>query len=126
MKFNPQVVCRLILLAACCVLNTDSTFVPGRCLCPETQTAVRGRLKELNVYPKSPNCHKVTVIVTLKNNNEPVCLSPDAPMGKQLIKCWKRSNSLGRNVKNCLRRKRRRRGPRQHSRHRGRVSIKRQ
>ncbi|XP_054655169.1 C-X-C motif chemokine 11-like [Dunckerocampus dactyliophorus] len=125
MKFNSQSLFQLILLAACCVLNTDSTFVPGRCLCPETQAALRGKLKELNVYPKSPTCDKVTVIVTLKSNNEPVCLSPDAPMGKQLIRCWTRANSLGRNVKLCLRRRRRRR-QRQHSRHRGRASLKHQ
>ncbi|KAM9810208.1 C-X-C motif chemokine 9-like [Syngnathus typhle] len=125
MRFNPQSVCKLILLAAWCALNTDSTFVPGRCLCPETQTGVRGRLQELTVYPKNPNCDKVTVIVTLKSTNEPVCLSPDAPMGKQLIRCWNRAKSLDRNVKLCLRRKRRR-GLRRLSRQRGRASNFRQ
>ncbi|XP_061645023.1 C-X-C motif chemokine 11-like [Phyllopteryx taeniolatus] len=125
MRLNLLSVCRLILLAACCVLNTDSTFVPGRCLCPETQAGVRGKLQELTVYPKNPNCDKVTVIVMLKSSNEPVCLSPDAPMGKQLIRCWNRAKTQGRNVKLCLRRRRRRRrGQRQRSRHRGRASNK--
>ncbi|XP_061693026.1 C-X-C motif chemokine 9-like [Syngnathoides biaculeatus] len=126
MRLNLLSMCRLILLAACCALNTDSTFVPGRCLCPETQVGVRGKLQDLTVYPKSPNCDKVTVIVTLKSSNEPVCLTPDAPMGKQLIRCWIRAKTLGRNVKLCLRRRRRRRGQRQRSRHRGRASNKRQ
>ncbi|XP_077585998.1 C-X-C motif chemokine 10-like [Stigmatopora nigra] len=125
MKLNLPSICRIIILVACFVLNTDSTFVPGRCLCPETQAGVRGRLQELTVYPKNPNCDKVTVIVTLKRNSEPVCLTPDAAMGKQLIRCWNRAKTLGRNTKLCLRR-RRRRGQRQRSRHRGRASNKRQ
>lgn len=46
----------------CAVRESDSTFVPGRCLCPQTQPGVRGQLKELSVYPKSPSCDKVTVM----------------------------------------------------------------
>ncbi|XP_034753928.1 C-X-C motif chemokine 11-like [Etheostoma cragini] len=126
MQLNPQSVCQLAFLSLCCLLITvresDSTFVPGRCLCPQTQPGVRGRLKELAVYPKSPSCDKVTVIVTLKNNNSPVCLNPEAPMGKQLIHCWNRAHKLGREVKLCLKRRRRggKGGQRQRSRQRSR------
>ncbi|XP_071377461.1 C-X-C motif chemokine 10-like [Centroberyx affinis] len=123
MKLYLRSVCQLAFLGFCCVLITvresDSTFVPGRCLCPETQNAVRGPLKDLTVFLKNPNCDKNTVIVTLKKNSEPVCLNPESPMGKQLIRCWNRATKLGRDVRLCL--KRRRRGnQRQRSRQRNR------
>ncbi|KAM9364630.1 growth-regulated alpha protein-like [Pholidichthys leucotaenia] len=118
MMLHLHSIIRLVLLTLCCVLITvkesDSQFVPGRCLCPQTQSRVRGQLKDLTVLPKSASCHTFTVIVTLKNNNMPVCLNPDAPIGKQLIRCWSRAQKLGRDVKLCLRRMRRR--GRQHQR----------
>ncbi|XP_054456436.1 C-X-C motif chemokine 11-like [Anoplopoma fimbria] len=122
MKLFPQSVCKLAFLSFCFVLITvresDSTFVPGRCLCPHTQPGVRGQLKELTVYPKSPNCDRVTVIVTLKSTNDPVCLNPEGRLGKQLIRCWNRAHELGRNVMLCLKRRKRGRG-RQRQRSRG-------
>ncbi|XP_071336861.1 C-X-C motif chemokine 10-like [Trachinotus anak] len=110
MKLCLQLVCQLVFLRLCCVLmavrESDSTFVPGRCLCPHTQQGVKGQLKELTVYQKSPSCNKVTVIVTLKKDSEQVCLNPEAPMGRQLIRCWNRAHKLGRDVKLCLKRRR--------------------
>ncbi|KAK5853962.1 hypothetical protein PBY51_015070 [Eleginops maclovinus] len=120
--------CQLAFLSLCCVLITvkesDSTYVPGRCLCPQTQSGVRGKLKELTVYQKSPNCATVTVIVILKSNNKAVCLNPESPMGKQLIRCWNRSHILGRDVKLCLKRRRGRGGQRQHSGQRNRTQSR--
>ncbi|KAJ0067186.1 hypothetical protein NL108_012918 [Boleophthalmus pectinirostris] len=111
----------IVLFTLLSVRQSGSTFVPGRCLCPKTQPGVRGPLKELSVYPRSPSCDKITVIVTMKRNNAPVCLSPEGQMGKQLIRCWNRAHKLGRNVKVCLRRNRRRtKGHRQRSRQRHR------
>ncbi|XP_035519811.1 C-X-C motif chemokine 9-like [Morone saxatilis] len=105
-----QSVCQLAFLSICCALITvresDSTFVPGRCMCPKTQQGVRGQLKDLTVYHKNPSCDKVTVIVTLRGGNQPLCLSPEAPLGKQLIRCWNRAQKLRRDVKVCLRRRR--------------------
>ncbi|XP_056252049.1 C-X-C motif chemokine 2-like [Seriola aureovittata] len=110
MKLYLQSVCQLAFLILCCALiavrESDSTFVPGRCLCPHTQPGVRGQLKELTVYQKSPSCSKITVIVTLKSNNEQVCLNPEAPMGRQLTRCWNRAHKMGRDVKLCLKRRR--------------------
>ncbi|XP_068424565.1 growth-regulated alpha protein-like [Clinocottus analis] len=114
MKLCPQSVLELAFFSLCFVLIavrvSDGTFVPGRCLCPNTQPGVRGQLKELTVYPKSPSCARVTVIVTLKSTNELVCLNPEAPMGKQLNRCWNRAKKLGRDVTLCLKRRRRGRG----------------
>nr|XP_033469452.1 C-X-C motif chemokine 9-like [Epinephelus lanceolatus] len=124
MKLYLHSACQLAFLSLCCVLiavrESDSTFVPGRCLCLGTQPGVRGQLKDLAVYPKSPSCDKVAVIVTLRSDNTPVCLNPDAPMGKQLIRCWKRAHKLSRDVRLCLKRRRRRGrgGQRQRSRQR--------
>ncbi|KAM6922589.1 C-X-C motif chemokine 11-like [Lycodopsis pacificus] len=125
MKLCPQSVRRLAFLSLCFVLITvrksHSTFVPGRCLCPRMQPGVRGQLKELTVYPKSPSCDRVTVIVTLKSTDDPVCLNPEAMMGKQLIRCWNRAHKLGRDVTLCLKRRRRGRGrQRQRSQQRSR------
>ncbi|XP_034537080.1 C-X-C motif chemokine 11-like [Notolabrus celidotus] len=125
MKLHLQPVCQLTFLSLCCVLITvresDGTFVPGRCQCPETQNGVRGQLKELSVFRKSASCDKITVIVTLKGNNERRCLNPDAALGKQLIRCWNRAHKLGRDVKLCLKRRRGTRGQRQRSARRSRV-----
>ncbi|CAN9499848.1 unnamed protein product [Ophioblennius macclurei] len=122
MKLYQPSVCQFAVFSLFCVLITvrvtDSTFVPGRCLCPQTQQGVRGQLKELSVYPKSPTCHNVTVIVTMKKNNQPVCLNPEARMGKQLIRCWNRVQKLGRDAKLCLKRWRKKAGPRQRLRQR--------
>lgn len=111
MKLHLPTVRQLALLSLCCVLLTviqsDGTFVPGRCLCPQTQRAVGGPLKDLTVYPKNPTCNKVTVIVTLRSNDSEVCLDPEAPMGRKLIHCWRRAHKLVRDVKQCLRRRRR-------------------
>ncbi|KAM8859764.1 growth-regulated alpha protein-like [Spinachia spinachia] len=129
MKLCPQSVCTLGFLSLCSILITvresDGTFVPGRCLCPHTQPGVRGKLKALAVYPKSPSCDTLTVIVTLTSTNDPVCLNPEAPMGKQLTRCWNRAQKLGRDVTLCLRRRRRGRGrQRQRSRLRSRALNK--
>ncbi|XP_034465424.1 C-X-C motif chemokine 3-like [Hippoglossus hippoglossus] len=109
MQLYLQSVCQLAFLGLCCVLITvresDGTFVPGRCVCQETRSRIGGPLKELTVSPKSSTCNMVTVIVT-KSNNELVCLNPEAPLGKQLIRCWNRSHKLGRDVKLCLKRRR--------------------
>ncbi|KAI9535268.1 hypothetical protein NQZ68_002822 [Dissostichus eleginoides] len=126
MKLYLPSACQLAFLSLCCVLITvresDSTYVPGRCMCPQTQPGVRGKLKELTVYQKSPSCDKVTVIVVLTSNNTAVCLSPVSPMGQQLIRCWNRSHKLGRDVTLCLKRRRRggRGGQRQRSGQRSR------
>ncbi|XP_074532360.1 C-X-C motif chemokine 10-like [Halichoeres trimaculatus] len=130
MKLQIESVCPLALLGLCCVLlsvrHADSTFVPGRCLCPETQSGVRGQLKELTVYPKSASCHKVTVIVMLKSNGETRCLNPDTGLGKQLVRCWNRVHKMGLDAKLCLKRRRRRGrgGQRQRSRQRSRAQSR--
>ncbi|XP_014838033.1 PREDICTED: C-X-C motif chemokine 10-like [Poecilia mexicana] len=116
MALNLQAVCQLALLSLCCLLTTvretEGTYVPGRCLCPETTKRVRGQLTDLKIYPASATCSNITVIVTLKSNNSNVCLNPEAPMGKQLIRCWERTQKLGSDIKVCLRRRRRRGGRR--------------
>uniref|UniRef100_UPI0037E76688 C-X-C motif chemokine 10-like n=1 Tax=Semicossyphus pulcher TaxID=241346 RepID=UPI0037E76688 len=113
MKLCPLSACQLAFLSLCCVLVTvrqsNGTFVPGRCLCPETQDRVRGQLKDLTVIPKSGSCNKITVIVTLKNS-ETRCVNPEGPMGSQLVRCWNRAHNKGRDAKLCLKRKRRGRG----------------
>ncbi|XP_005940746.1 C-X-C motif chemokine 9 [Haplochromis burtoni] len=122
MKLNPQSVCAFAILSLCCVLITvresSSTFIPGRCVCPKTQQGVRGQLKALKVLLPSSTCHNVTVIVTLQRNNKSLCLNPEAPMAKQLIRCWLRVQQLGRDAKLCLQRKKRRGDQRQQTRQR--------
>ncbi|XP_017268577.1 C-X-C motif chemokine 9 [Kryptolebias marmoratus] len=117
MKPNLHVVCQFAFLSLYCILTavreSEGVYVPGRCLCPQTQSGIRGQLKELTIYPKSATCSNVTVIVTLTRNNTAVCLDPKAPFGKQLIRCWNRAMKMGRDVKLCLKRRRRRGGRRQ-------------
>ncbi|KAM4729944.1 growth-regulated alpha protein [Anableps anableps] len=114
MALNLQAVCQFAFLSLCCLLTavreTDGTYVPGRCLCPQTVKRLRGQITDLKIYPTSATCSKITVIVTLKRNNSNVCLNPEAPIGQQLIRCWKRAQKLGRDVKVCLRRRRERSG----------------
>ncbi|KAM8852146.1 C-X-C motif chemokine 10-like [Synchiropus picturatus] len=123
MKLHPQSLRHLVLLAACGILisvrESSAVFVPGRCLCPRTQAQIRARPLDFTVYPTSPHCDRVTVIVTLKRNNELVCLDPESRLGAHLVHCWNRAHRLARNPQNCLRRRRRkgrgRKGPHQRS-----------
>ncbi|PWA25882.1 hypothetical protein CCH79_00001601, partial [Gambusia affinis] len=60
MALNLQAVCQFALLSLCCLLTAvreaDGTYVPGRCLCPETTKRIRGQLTDLKVYPTSATC----------------------------------------------------------------------
>ncbi|KAK0137948.1 hypothetical protein N1851_025824 [Merluccius polli] len=97
MKCHHQLVCQLAVLSFCCALITvresDSSFVPGRCVCPETNSRVRGMLKNFTVVAKNPKCDKVTLIVVL-NNSKQVCLDPNKRQGRQLVQCWNRLEEL--------------------------------
>ncbi|XP_038847599.1 C-X-C motif chemokine 9-like [Salvelinus namaycush] len=112
MKHSVQSVCLLTSLSLYCLLLTvgegEGQFVPGRCECYDTKTTVRGPLSDLKVMLKGPTCNTDQIIVVEKRTSEPVCVNPKGPLGKQLLRCWKKGGGV--DVKKCLRRKRRDKG----------------
>ncbi|CAB1312386.1 unnamed protein product [Coregonus sp. 'balchen'] len=48
--------------------------------------------------------------VVEKRTSEPVCVNPKGPLGKQLLRCWKKARAGGVDVRKCLKRKRRGQG----------------
>ncbi|KAL6487191.1 hypothetical protein MHYP_G00038170 [Metynnis hypsauchen] len=65
----------------------DSQHVPTRCECEKSKPAVRGPFSDFKVTLKGPGCAKDEIIVTLKSNNQKVCLSPNGHQGKRLLNC---------------------------------------
>uniref|UniRef100_A0A673WHT4 Chemokine interleukin-8-like domain-containing protein n=1 Tax=Salmo trutta TaxID=8032 RepID=A0A673WHT4_SALTR len=94
----------------------EGQFVPGRCECYDTKTTVRGPLSDLKVMLKGPACNTDQIIVCVKmkyvclfvgvcvltvclsvccrvvekRTSEPVCVNPKGPLGKQLLRWWKK------------------------------------
>ncbi|XP_014009849.1 C-X-C motif chemokine 9 [Salmo salar] len=91
-----------------CLLLTvgkgEGQFVPGRCECYDTKTTVSGPLSDLKVTLKGITCNTDQIIVVMKRTSEPVCVNPMGPLGKQLLRCWKKTSGLDK--KRCLRRRR--------------------
>lgn len=57
-----------------------------RCVCLTLTSSVYPKMiSNLQVIPEGPHCPSVQVIVTLKTNEE-VCLDPEAPLFKKIIR----------------------------------------
>nr|XP_005157000.1 growth-regulated alpha protein-like [Danio rerio] len=101
-----QIAYTLLALNLCFILTAqvvESQHVPKTCQCPQVQKRVRGPFSDLRITPKGPSCLQNEIIVTPKKTNKPVCLSPEGPQGKSLMKCWNRTQKAGINHKICLR-----------------------
>ncbi|XP_036430069.1 C-X-C motif chemokine 9 [Colossoma macropomum] len=82
----------------------DSQHVPTRCICHKSMSAVRGPFSDYKVLLQGPGCDKDVIIVRLKGNNQEVCLSPNGPQGKRLLKCWRKMQKKGEDAKKCIKR----------------------
>ncbi|KAJ8250757.1 hypothetical protein COCON_G00226790 [Conger conger] len=119
MKSSPYTRSVLLAFTLCITLYKaqvgGSAFVPARCSCPATYTNMRLKLTDFTVISKGSHCSADEIIVRLERNNKEVCLSPEGPRGKRLLKCWNRIQENGGNKKKCLRRRtrkqRKRSGP---------------
>ncbi|KAM6220929.1 C-X-C motif chemokine 9 [Rhynchocyon petersi] len=62
-----------------------------RCFCIEiNQKNIQAQsLKDLKKFVPSPSCEKVEIIATLKNGDQ-ICLNPDLPAVKKLVKDWEK------------------------------------
>uniref|UniRef100_A0A672Q9Q0 C-X-C motif chemokine 9-like n=1 Tax=Sinocyclocheilus grahami TaxID=75366 RepID=A0A672Q9Q0_SINGR len=77
-------------------------YVPKTCQCPQVKQRVKGLFSDFKVTLKGPNCLQDEIIVTRQKNNSLVCLSPDGPQGKRLLKCCMQKD--GKDSKKCIRR----------------------
>ncbi|KAG9261723.1 hypothetical protein AMEX_G25318 [Astyanax mexicanus] len=58
-----------------------------RCLCKGEVNMVRvQRIEKIEVYPASPSCDNVEIVVTLKNNAGQKCLNPESNFAQNYIK----------------------------------------
>uniref|UniRef100_A0A671QIR3 Chemokine interleukin-8-like domain-containing protein n=1 Tax=Sinocyclocheilus anshuiensis TaxID=1608454 RepID=A0A671QIR3_9TELE len=77
------------------LLSLLSQYVPKTCQCPQVKQRVKGLFSDFKVTLKGPN-------FTRQKNNSLVCLSPDGPQGKRLLKCCMQKD--GKDSKKCIRR----------------------
>ncbi|KAM7243318.1 hypothetical protein CapIbe_005812 [Capra ibex] len=63
----------------------------GRCSCINTSQGMihPKSIKDLKQFAPSPACEKIEIIATMKNGAQ-VCLNPDLPEVKELIKEWEK------------------------------------
>ncbi|KAI4572284.1 hypothetical protein MJT46_005352 [Ovis ammon polii x Ovis aries] len=63
----------------------------GRCSCINTSQGMihPKSIKDLKQFAPSPTCEKIEIIATVKNGAQ-VCLNPDLPEVKELIKEWEK------------------------------------
>ncbi|XP_004596285.1 C-X-C motif chemokine 9 [Ochotona princeps] len=71
-----------------------------RCFCINTS---QGKLhlqslKDLKQFSPSPSCVK-TEIIAIKKNGDQICLNPDSTEVKELVKKWKKQDSLKKKAK---------------------------
>uniref|UniRef100_A0A673HGD5 C-X-C motif chemokine 9-like n=1 Tax=Sinocyclocheilus rhinocerous TaxID=307959 RepID=A0A673HGD5_9TELE len=84
----------------------ESQYVPKTCQCPQVKQRVKGPFSDFKVTLKRPNCLQDEIIVTRQKNNSLVCLSPDGPQGKRLLKCWQSKKCIRRQKQKPRRRNR--------------------
>uniref|UniRef100_A0A8C9S887 Chemokine interleukin-8-like domain-containing protein n=1 Tax=Scleropages formosus TaxID=113540 RepID=A0A8C9S887_SCLFO len=84
----------------------ESTFVPTRCMCPQTSKVIR-HATDFVVYKKGVHCSSDEIVMTLKTG-EQQCLSAQGQQGRRLMQCWDRVNETGGDKKKCLKIKRNR------------------
>uniref|UniRef100_A0A8C2N9W2 C-X-C motif chemokine n=1 Tax=Capra hircus TaxID=9925 RepID=A0A8C2N9W2_CAPHI len=76
-------------------LGRSSRGIPairnGRCSCINTSQGMihPKSIKDLKQFAPSPTCEKIEIIATVKNGAQ-VCLNPDLPEVKELIKEWEK------------------------------------
>ncbi|KAG9355134.1 hypothetical protein JZ751_001847 [Albula glossodonta] len=81
----------LWLCASLMVTSMTEAFSLGgktRCLCAGKMQKGFDRNNVLNitVYPKSPSCDRVEILLIRKQPMGPVCLDPNSPNGKLILK----------------------------------------
>ncbi|XP_038569457.1 interleukin-8-like [Micropterus salmoides] len=58
-----------------------------RCRCIAKEKRPIGRyIGQVEVHPASSHCNDIEIIATLKNNGEKICLDPNAPWVKKVLK----------------------------------------
>ncbi|XP_056424678.1 C-X-C motif chemokine 11-6-like [Hyla sarda] len=87
------VLCSLFLLQTC--VQGMSLLGKRRCLCkrPGADHVDLKQIKKFEVFPPSPKCEKMEVIVTFKNATRGMCLNPDSKLVKSLIYYAKKRSS---------------------------------
>ncbi|KAK1174315.1 C-X-C motif chemokine 10-like [Acipenser oxyrinchus oxyrinchus] len=74
-------------------LVLSATLVNGmklpntRCLCigARKDSIHPNRIEKLEVFPMSPKCDRLEIVVTLKETNEKLCLNPDSKQVKRIV-----------------------------------------
>ncbi|XP_075705918.1 C-X-C motif chemokine 10-like [Rhinoderma darwinii] len=89
--------CRIA--AIICAVLLSATLIQGlaiprgnRCLCTTFSNKLNIRtMEKLEIYPRSSTCENVEYVVTLKNRNVPICVSPDLKEVKALLRRRRKS-----------------------------------
>ncbi|XP_041109146.1 C-X-C motif chemokine 10-like [Polyodon spathula] len=81
-------------------LVLSATLVHGmklpntRCICIDAgkNSIHTNQIEKLEVFPMSPKCDRIEIVVTLKETNKKLCLNPDSKQVKRILgrMIWKR------------------------------------
>lgn len=81
------VVVLLCLLATSEVMSLTSLGVELHCRCIMTESKPIGRhIQKVELIPANSHCEETEIIATLKKTSQEVCLDPEAPWVKKVIK----------------------------------------
>ncbi|XP_062873895.1 C-X-C motif chemokine 11-6-like [Trichomycterus rosablanca] len=85
---KPAVV--LVLTACIFIIHVQGQAKTSvqRCLCQGgmSNRVLLKRIDKVEIYPASPSCNKVEIIVTMKNDARKKCLNPESKSAQNIIK----------------------------------------
>ncbi|XP_007238755.3 C-X-C motif chemokine 11-6-like [Astyanax mexicanus] len=76
------------VVLACLIIVEGQKASVKRCLCqgPGMNTVRLQRVEKIEVFPASPSCENVEIIVTFKNDGGKKCLNPKSNFAQNYIK----------------------------------------
>ncbi|KAG7238381.1 hypothetical protein INR49_030888, partial [Caranx melampygus] len=84
------IIALLVLVASLSIsegMNLRSLGVELHCRCIQTESKPIGRhIQKVELIPANSHCEETEIIATLKNTGQEVCLDPQAPWVKKVIK----------------------------------------
>uniref|UniRef100_UPI0037E751E4 interleukin-8-like n=1 Tax=Semicossyphus pulcher TaxID=241346 RepID=UPI0037E751E4 len=82
-----SIVVLLAVLAISEGMSLRSLGVELHCRCIQTESKPIGRhIQKVELIPANSHCEETEIIATLKNTGQEVCLDPEAPWVKKVIK----------------------------------------
>uniref|UniRef100_A0A3Q3BD69 Chemokine interleukin-8-like domain-containing protein n=1 Tax=Kryptolebias marmoratus TaxID=37003 RepID=A0A3Q3BD69_KRYMA len=99
----------MVFMSAVCIELLQSTYVIGRCECPEVQRVSKINVTDFKVIEKSATCAKTELILTqikLDNSTQQICVDTLTRIAKNFLRCWERIQKDESRKTECIEKKR--------------------